>query len=209
MCPIWCAVLDRFFAFSETIARLHEGMEIVVLRGARPDRSIDKSDHAIPSIQLWRLMNNIPTMRKTALLFALALIFALPIISAAQGRGNGRGQGPNLDKKCAKFVNCHDARDGRLDGRGPAVNPNVSPVYQPPVPVYQPPVVDPYRNRRNQNTGSNNQVYYPRSRNRQVNRDDNDDNDQGSTSRHRRNGTNDTETRRRRIHRRDRSNVIE
>jgi hypothetical protein len=156
-------------------------------------------------------------MRKdapTVVLFALALIFALPAISAAQGRGNGKGQGANLDKKCAKFVNCHDARDGRLDGRGPAVNPNVSPVYQPPVPVYQPPVVDPYRNRRNQNTGSNNQVYYPRSRNRQVNRDDSDNNNQSGTWRRRRNGSTDngstdTETRSRRIHRHDRSNVIE
>jgi hypothetical protein len=142
-----------------------------------------------------------------AVLFALALIFAVPVISAAQGRGNGRGQGPNLDKKCAKFVNCHDARDGRLDGRGPAANPNVYPVYQPP--IYQPPVVDPYRNRRGQNSGSNNQIYYPRSRNGQVNRDDNDDNTQGGNWRRRRNGSNDTETRSRRIHRRDRSNVIE
>ena len=23
------------------------------------------------------------------------------------------------DRKCGKFVNCHDARDGRWDGRGP------------------------------------------------------------------------------------------
>lgn len=36
----------------------------------------------------------------------------------AQGRGRGRGQS-NEDKKCAKFVNCHDASEGRLDGRGP------------------------------------------------------------------------------------------
>ena len=50
------------------------------------------------------------------------------------GNGNGRGRGPiifgnggpgnssNQDKKCAKFVNCHDARDGRWDGRGPRSN---------------------------------------------------------------------------------------
>jgi len=36
----------------------------------------------------------------------------------AQGRGRGRGSS-NLDRKCGKFVNCHDARDGRWDGRGP------------------------------------------------------------------------------------------
>ncbi len=26
---------------------------------------------------------------------------------------------PNYNKKCGKFVNCHDARNGRWDGRGP------------------------------------------------------------------------------------------
>ena len=26
---------------------------------------------------------------------------------------------PNYNKKCGKFVNCHDARNGRIDGRGP------------------------------------------------------------------------------------------
>lgn len=26
---------------------------------------------------------------------------------------------PNYNKKCGKFVNCHDARNGRLDNRGP------------------------------------------------------------------------------------------
>ena len=36
----------------------------------------------------------------------------------AQGRGRGR-RASNFDKKCEKFVNCHDARDGRVDGRGP------------------------------------------------------------------------------------------
>ncbi|MBL8189113.1 MAG: hypothetical protein JNK38_13970 [Acidobacteria bacterium] len=32
-------------------------------------------------------------------------------------RGRGRGQ----DKKADKFINGHDARDGRFDGRGPKV----------------------------------------------------------------------------------------
>ena len=41
----------------------------------------------------------------------LALLF--PIQSLAQGRGHGQ------DKKAAKFINGHDARDGRWDGRGP------------------------------------------------------------------------------------------
>src|SRR5258707_6502657 len=43
------------------------------------------------------------------------LLSALPTIASAQGRGRGRGQ----DKKFDKFVNGHDARDGRWDGRGP------------------------------------------------------------------------------------------
>src|SRR5215471_7886925 len=70
-----------------------------------------------------------PTMRRSAFWFASILVLALPVISSAQGRGNGKGNGggPDLDKKCAKFVNCHDARDGRWDGRGPAVNPAFTP----------------------------------------------------------------------------------
>src|SRR5689334_6043909 len=50
----------------------------------------------------------------TTILFGIVLLFALPTVSIAQGRGRGS----NWDKKCGKFVNCHDARDGRWDGRG-------------------------------------------------------------------------------------------
>jgi hypothetical protein len=67
-----------------------------------------------------------------ASLFALAL----PTLATAQGRGRGRGEerqekqerkerreenksDRKLDRKCAKFVNCHDASDGRRDGKGP------------------------------------------------------------------------------------------
>jgi len=56
------------------------------------------------------------------IVFSLALAIALPATAFGQGRGNGRGRGPDLDKKCGKFVNCHDARDGRWDGRGPQRN---------------------------------------------------------------------------------------
>jgi hypothetical protein len=51
--------------------------------------------------------------------FGLILILTLPLTGLAQGRGHGRGRGPDLGKKCSKFVNCHDASEGRLDGRGP------------------------------------------------------------------------------------------
>ena len=54
--------------------------------------------------------------RKMSLVLAsLFLLAALPATSLAQGRSRGRGQ----DKKLDKFVNGHDARDGRWDGRGP------------------------------------------------------------------------------------------
>lgn len=48
-------------------------------------------------------------------LLSLFLLAALPRMASAQGRGRGRGQ----DKKLGKFINGHDARDGRWDGRGP------------------------------------------------------------------------------------------
>ena len=48
----------------------------------------------------------------------LALLMMLSVSSEVLGQGRGR-RVSRLDKKCAKFVNCHDARDGRLDGRGP------------------------------------------------------------------------------------------
>ena len=46
----------------------------------------------------------------------LLMIFAVSTDANAQGRGR---RGSHWDKKCSKFVNCHDARDGRWDGRGP------------------------------------------------------------------------------------------
>ena len=52
------------------------------------------------------------------LVLGLMLLVGMSSDAMAQGRGRGRGNS-NWDKKCAKFVNCHDARDGRWDGRGP------------------------------------------------------------------------------------------
>jgi hypothetical protein len=48
----------------------------------------------------------------------LLLVMLLTVSYEAMGQGRGR-RVSQFDKKCAKFVNCHDARDGRLDGRGP------------------------------------------------------------------------------------------
>ena len=48
----------------------------------------------------------------------LALVMILSVTYEAMGQGRGR-RDSHSDKKCAKFVNCHDARDGRWDGRGP------------------------------------------------------------------------------------------
>jgi hypothetical protein len=55
---------------------------------------------------------------------ALVLFVSLlvPAHVVAQGNGRGRGQAKKLDK----FVNGHDARDGRWDGRGPRPRLRVS-----------------------------------------------------------------------------------
>jgi hypothetical protein len=68
----------------------------------------------------------------------LLLATAIPATALGQGRGRGQGRGNvgnigwptrttrvrhrNYDKKCAKFKNCHDASEGRWDGRGPRGN---------------------------------------------------------------------------------------
>ena len=62
-------------------------------------------------------MNLMKRNRKMLLVLASLFLLALPAASLAQGRGRGRGQ----DKKLDKFVNGHDARDGRWDGRGPRI----------------------------------------------------------------------------------------
>ena len=49
------------------------------------------------------------------LVFSLLLSFGLSTDAMGQGRGH---RSSHWDKKCSKFVNCHDARDGRWDGRG-------------------------------------------------------------------------------------------
>ena len=51
-------------------------------------------------------------------ILVLSLLMVVSVATDAMGQGRGR-RASKLDKKCAKFVNCHDARDGRWDGRGP------------------------------------------------------------------------------------------
>ena len=50
---------------------------------------------------------------------ALGLLMMMTVTTDAMGQGRGRRVFRNSDRKCGKFVNCHDARDGRWDGRGP------------------------------------------------------------------------------------------
>jgi hypothetical protein len=56
------------------------------------------------------------------MILTLLLAIVLPTTALGQGRGRGHGRGGifgDRNNKCGKFVNCHDARDGRWDGRGP------------------------------------------------------------------------------------------
>jgi hypothetical protein len=58
---------------------------------------------------------------KSGKLFGILVLSLLMVVSVAtDAMGQGRGRRVSRgDKKCSKFVNCHDARDGRWDGRGP------------------------------------------------------------------------------------------
>ena len=58
------------------------------------------------------------TSRKLFGIVVLSLLMIVSVSSNASAQGRGR-RASHDDKKCAKFVNCHDARDGRWDGRGP------------------------------------------------------------------------------------------
>lgn len=62
-------------------------------------------------------------IRTAALMFLLVITFSVDVF--AQGRGRAYG----LGRKCDKFVNCHDARDGRWDNRGPDRSGNWNSAY--------------------------------------------------------------------------------
>ncbi|MCA1574531.1 MAG: hypothetical protein LC770_08350, partial [Acidobacteria bacterium] len=66
-----------------------------------------------------RLYNNRQNLVSIAML-VLLLALTLPGTAFADKRNKGQGRDRDKrDRKCDKFVNCHDARDGRRDGRGP------------------------------------------------------------------------------------------
>ena len=56
-------------------------------------------------------------MRITALRIAFVTLTLCLLSTSAFAQGRGRGRG--LERKSSVFVNGHDARDGRWDGRGP------------------------------------------------------------------------------------------
>ena len=58
-----------------------------------------------------------PILRKGSGLLLAVLLILVTTISPIQASGQGRGHGQS--KKSEKFINGHDARDGRWDGRGP------------------------------------------------------------------------------------------
>jgi hypothetical protein len=58
------------------------------------------------------------TFRNFFMVGGLALLVLTGASYDARAQGRGRGES-NEDKKCSKFVNCHDASEGRWDGRGP------------------------------------------------------------------------------------------
>jgi len=65
-------------------------------------------------------------MGAAALVLMLVLTMSADALGQGRGRGRGRGEVNGLGSKCGKFVNCHDARDGRWDGRGPRRNTSLT-----------------------------------------------------------------------------------
>ncbi len=63
-------------------------------------------------------MFNSKKLRFAALVVALTVVVTLVLPTMALADGS-RKRGRHRDKKAEKFINGHDARDGRFDGRGP------------------------------------------------------------------------------------------
>lgn len=64
---------------------------------------------------------------KFVLTFLITILFSLSALAMPFDHGKGKGKDkrknhhiqPNSRKKAEKFINGHDARNGRWDGRGP------------------------------------------------------------------------------------------
>lgn len=56
--------------------------------------------------------------------FLLLGILFVPAAIPAAARDKGRNNRGKFERKADKFINGHDARDGRFDGRGPRRNRN-------------------------------------------------------------------------------------
>jgi hypothetical protein len=57
-------------------------------------------------------------LKKVSFITAI-LVMACVLLAPVEGFAQGRGRGYRVTKKGEKFINGHDARDGRWDGRGP------------------------------------------------------------------------------------------
>ena len=74
---------------------------------------------------------SLSTAKKLFGILVLTLLMLFGVTSVAMGQGRGRGRNvSHLDRKCEKFVNCHDARDGRWDGRGPRRNAGFTNIFR-------------------------------------------------------------------------------
>ena len=148
-----------------------------------------------------------PTMRRSTFWFASILVLVLPVISFAQGRGNGKGNGggPDFDKKCDKFVNCHDARDGRWDGRGPAVN--TAAINPRDTQFPRSTNRDVFRHRRHRDRERDNEFINSGYRYRRLDLERVRDSQRSYAWRHRRNTWDGAEIRHRRVHRFERKTV--
>ncbi|MEP6569658.1 MAG: hypothetical protein ABJC10_07790 [Acidobacteriota bacterium] len=133
-------------------------------------------------------MKRTGTKRSFFAMAVITLLLAIAMPATSFGKDHGRqGRGrDNRHWKCGKFVNCHDARDGRRDGRGPRADR----------------VSDILRNRiRNRNRDFDNDGELRHQRNRNLNNDllrdrrildhDRDLDDDRGSSRHGRGRKND------------------
>jgi hypothetical protein len=63
-------------------------------------------------------MLRLRTLRFALLITTLAIVVSMAL-SDVTFASHDRGRGRFIGKKSGRFINRHDARDGRFDGRGP------------------------------------------------------------------------------------------